>query len=35
MMTYKSLQEAEKDTKVSFSKISEVCRGKRRTAGEF
>lgn len=35
MMTYDSMNEAELETKVSHSKISEVCRGRRRTAGEF
>lgn len=35
MMTYKTLDEAELQTKVSSSKISEVCRGRRFTAGEF
>ena len=35
MMMYSSMSEAEHETKVSHTKISEVCQGRRRTAGEF
>lgn len=35
IMTFESLNEAERQTRVSQSKITEVCLGRRRTAGEF
>ena len=35
MMTFESMNEAERQTGVSQSKITEVCKGARRTAGDY
>lgn len=35
LMTFESLREAERQTGASQSKITEVCQGRRRTAGEY